>query len=283
MPKNCYFLNILSHTYLLHVTWNKTKKCTRNMLRKSLTCTSHKILQLRSALRTVINCEPSTVRYFQNYRGSFDKGWRAVKEVSFQAGPRCIKNVSSASRVGVPSIPPWLPSPEAQPSLTTCLTLTIDPIAVWTPAPAFRVQRCKWFSSKVHRLWERSTNLSFQVNFFKRDVARRNLPIFLRQQISLSQPDRYFFKRTCQVRLSTIFPVKTRREPYTLVTYTSRWEINRTTSRSWDESIAFKIGAFRTNGDWTGRNWPTSLNLPFRALHVSIRASWNLRDTYFVR
>lgn len=29
-----------------------------------------------------------------------------AREVSFGADPRCIKNVSSASRVGVPSIPP---------------------------------------------------------------------------------------------------------------------------------------------------------------------------------
>ena len=268
------------------------KKGTINtyILWKSFTCTNHEILRLRSALRTVINCNSTlgTVQYFQKYGGSLDKSWRTAKEVSFQVGPRCIKNVSSASRVGVPSIPPWLPSPEAQPSLTTtCLTLTIDPIAVWTPAPAFRVQKWKWFSSRVHRLRERSSIYLFKLISSSATSLDRVYSFSFHNRFLSRNPIDTFSNEWYRVKLSTIFPVKTRREPYSSLRVAldeklTAQRADRATNRSLWKSVQF---ARMITGlvEIDQLHWI----LPFRAFHVSVRASWNhwpdLRDMHLVR
>lgn len=74
------------------------------------------------------------------------------------------------------------------------------------------------------------------------------------------------------MKLSTIFPVKTRREPYSSLRVLD--EINRTMSRSRDESIGFAIGALRMTVNQTSKLTNLTEFFPsVRLIHVPVRAS----------
>lgn len=145
------------------------------------------------------------------FRCTGDRCWQTGRTVArwvFKPVPRCVSRMSRV-RVESVSLPLFAPLAQPEPSLTTtCLTHTIDSRAVWTPASAFclhaenRSGPGRVDSVEKTDRWPSKLRCHFV-------SIRVGLPNNLHGGSIL-------FPRPNTVELSTIFPVKTRRESGTV-------------------------------------------------------------------